>query len=147
MHATNDEVRMTNDEPNCRSAVLPSSLSLDHSNFIYSSEIRDSEFVIPQRAAVRSHQSLIHHRIRHLEEPRDVGAVHIIARRSVLLRDSSTGRVNRLHDVEQPIVYFFAGPRDPHTVLRHLQAGRRDTTRVGRLTGTKKDLGVDELID
>src|SRR5256885_1223886 len=62
------------------------------------------------RARFDSDESLVQHRIRHLQEAGDIGAVYEIARSSIGIRRLVAGLVNGDHYFVQPIVHFFAGP-------------------------------------
>src|SRR3954471_24023206 len=79
------------------------------------------------------HQTLIQHRVGHLQEAADVGAVHQIARRAIQFGRLVAILVDGDHDLVQTIVHFFARPRKTHAVLRHFQSGRCHATSVGSL--------------
>src|SRR5262245_44912502 len=66
-------------------------------------------------------QTLIHHRVCDLDEAADVGAVEQIPGSAVLLGGLEAGAVDGPHDLVEPVVHLFAGPCEPHAVLRHLQ--------------------------
>jgi len=56
------------------------------------------------------HQPLVHHRVGDLEEPRNVGAVHQIPRRAVLLRRLERALVDRDHDLVEALIHLLARP-------------------------------------
>src|SRR5262245_15049116 len=49
----------------------------------------------------RLHEPLVHHRVGHLQEARDVGAVHVIACAAEAVRGLDAGLVDALHDEAQ----------------------------------------------
>lgn len=51
------------------------------------------------------------------------------------------------HDLVQFLVYLLTRPGDTHRVLRHLQTGGGDTTRIDSLARGEELTGSDELID
>ena len=108
--------------------------------------MRSSEKQNSQSGA-RLDQSLVHHRVRDLEETRNVRSIHVIAGRAVLLGGAIADFVDSLHDVIEPVIHLFARPRDAHTVLRHLQAGRSDTACVRGFAGTEKNPRLEKLMD
>src|SRR3989337_3812059 len=65
---------------------------------------------------------LVEHRVGHLHEARDVGAVHVVAGRAVLLGRLAALLVDRLHDVLQAGLELLAPPAGPPRRLRHLTA-------------------------
>src|SRR5205814_2029838 len=91
-------------------------------------------------------QTLVHHRVGHLQEPRDVRAVDVVPRRAEAVRRLDARLVNRLHDEAEAVVDLLAGPAVAHRVLRHLEAGAGDAARVRRLAGRVEDARVDELL-
>src|SRR5205085_501803 len=91
-------------------------------------------------------QPLVHHRVRDFQEAGDVGAIHIVSGRAVLLGGAVTDLVNGSHDVEEPGIDFFPRPGDAHAVLRHLQTGGCDTAGVRGFPRAEKDSGLEELI-
>ena len=63
---------------------------------------------VPPAGAKRLHQPLIEHRVGHLQEAADVGAVHQISGRAVLLGRPVAVFVDGDHDLVQTIVNFVA---------------------------------------
>src|SRR5215217_5354962 len=74
--------------------------------------------------------ALVEHRVGDLHETGDVRAEHVIALTPVLLGGHPTLPVDRLHDVFQPAVDLLALPGEAQGILRHLEPGDRDATRV-----------------
>src|SRR5262244_3498907 len=74
----------------------------------------------PPSVVFSLHQPLVQHRISHLQEAADVGAVHQVAGRAVLLGRPEAVVVDRDHDLVQAIVDFGASPAQARAVLRHL---------------------------
>src|SRR5262245_18316963 len=93
------------------------------------------------------HHAAGEHGVGDLQEPGDVGAlhvVHLLAARAAVLH---AALVDAAHDVAQLLVELLLGPGEPHAVLRHLEARHRDAARVGRLAGRVGDLGLEEGAD
>src|SRR6476646_1044012 len=88
------------------------------------------------------YQSLVHHCVSYFEEARDVGAVYVVTRSAVLLRGPVTNFVDGLHNVVKTVIYFFAGQRNTHAVLRHFQSGSAHAASIGRFPGAKKNLRI-----
>ena len=55
-------------------------------------------------------ETLIQHRIHHLNKPGNIGPHHVIARRAILFGCLPAGLVNALHDQFQAIIHLFARP-------------------------------------
>ena len=89
-------------------------------------------------------KSLIHHGIRNFEESADVGAIDIVARRPKPVGAFHAGGMDALHDEVQTIIDFLLRPGEPHAVLCHFEAGYRNAARIGRLSRTVQDLGIEE---
>src|SRR5271157_5150331 len=90
------------------------------------------------------HQPLIQHRVRDLQEARDIGAVHQIAGRAVLLGRFVAILVDGDHDLVQTIIDFFSSPGHAHAVLRHFQSGGGNAAGIGGLGRSVEDFGVEE---
>src|ERR1022692_4571187 len=91
-------------------------------------------------------QPLIQHRVGDLQEARDIGAVHQVAGRAVLLGRFVAVLVDGDHDLVQTIVDFFTSPGDAHTVLRHFQSGSGNAAGIGGLGRSVEDFGVEERL-
>src|ERR1700730_16004355 len=91
-----------------------------------------------------SDESLVQHRVGNLEEARDVRTVHEISGSPVGLRCLVAVLVDRNHDLVQPIIYFFAIPRQPCAVLGHLKSRSCDTTGIRGFGWSVQGAGIQE---
>lgn len=64
----------------------------------------------PRQVPARLHDAVGQHRVGHFGEAGDIRAQHIVALPAIGFRRFVAGLMDALHDQEQPIVHFLAGP-------------------------------------
>ena len=79
------------------------------------------------------YQALGNHRIRHLDEARDVRALDVIDVAVLLSAISEAGLVDVGHDAVQLLIDFLGGPLLADRVLGHLKTGGRHASRIRSL--------------
>src|SRR5450756_1487666 len=95
---------------------------------------------------IASRHSVSQHRFRHFHESPDVRAVHVVHKSFLPRAVLHAGVVDAEHDPLESLIHFLAGPRQPHAVLRLLEARHRDATGVCRLRRAEQYLVLEKMM-
>src|SRR5579862_4547349 len=96
---------------------------------------------------IASRHSVGQHRFGHFHESTNVCAVHVVHESLLACAVFDTSSMNTEHDSLEPLIDLFAGPREPHAVLRLLQSRYRDTPGVRRLRWPEQYLVREKVVD
>src|SRR5690606_23467818 len=83
--------------------------------------------------------------VSYLHEAGYVGTINIVDRAVFILAEADTSSVDIAHDEAQAVIDFFARPRQPHGILRHLEARGRHPARVTGFARSKQNTRLMKL--
>ena len=92
------------------------------------------------------HNSLCHHRLRHLHEASDIGTLHVVDITIWFFAILHTLSMNGVHDTMKFFVHFLGRPTEVHGILTHFKSTCCHSSCIHSLAWCIKHFRIDESI-